>query len=35
MYYNSKKPRDPRLPIPTYRPHPDMEINKDGTKLDK
>ena len=27
--------RDPRLKKPTYVPEPDMELNKDGTKLDK
>ena len=31
IYYNSIKPRDPRLPKPTYTPMPNMKFIKEGT----
>jgi hypothetical protein len=34
LYYNSIKPRDPRLPKPTYKPKPDIEFIK-GHQNDK
>lgn len=30
IYYHSIKPKDPRLPKPTYKPMPDMEFIKGG-----
>lgn len=35
IYYNSIKPRDPRLPKPTYTPMPDIDFIKEGTKPEK
>ena len=35
IYYNSIRPRDPRLPKPTYTPMPDLDFIKDGTKQEK
>ena len=32
IYYNSIKPRDPRLPKPTYKQMPDIEYIKEGIK---
>ena len=32
IYYNSIKPRDPRLPKPTYKPMPDIDYIKEGIK---
>lgn len=32
IYYNSIKPRDPRLKKPTYTPLPDMDFIKEGEK---
>jgi hypothetical protein len=32
IYYYSIKPRDPRLPKPTYKPMPDMDFIKGGRK---
>lgn len=31
LYYNSIRPRDPRLPKPLYKPMPDMDFIKGGT----
>lgn len=28
VYYNSIRPKDPRLPRPTYKPSPDMDYIK-------
>jgi hypothetical protein len=33
IYYNSIKPRDPRLPKPLYKPSPDLEFIKEKTDL--
>jgi hypothetical protein len=30
VYYYSIKPRDPRLPKPTYKPSPDLEFIKNN-----
>jgi hypothetical protein len=32
IYYHSIKPRDPRLPKPTYKPMPDLEFIKKGNR---
>lgn len=29
------KPRDPRLPKPTYTPMPDIDFIKEGTNIEK
>ena len=29
IYYHSIKPRDPRLPVPTYKPEGDLEFIRD------
>ena len=34
IYYHSIKPRDPRLPLPTYKPEPDLAFLRDKATIE-